>query len=132
MRLHHTAIWVNDMEKIKSYYINHFGATPNEKYENKTTGFSSYFLRFDSGSELEVMNRPDIPDNANDTITQYKGYIHLSFLVDSREEVDIKMEELKNAGYPILRGPRQTGDGYYEFETLDPEGNRLEIMSIAK
>ena len=52
----------------------------------------------------------------------------MAFVVDSIEEVDMKAEELKNAGYQILRGPRQTGDGYYEFETLDPEGNRLEVM----
>ena len=29
----------------------------------------------------------------------------------------------------ILRGPRKTGDGYYEFETLDPDNNRLEVQT---
>ncbi|WP_029904346.1 VOC family protein [Prevotella sp. 10(H)] len=128
MLLHHVAIWVSDLEKIKEYYVNHFGATANELYTNKTTGFRSYFLTFASGSQLEVMHRDDIPDNANNTITQYKGYIHLAFAVNSAEEVDNKLEELKAAGYPILRGPRVTGDGYYEFETLDPENNRLEVI----
>jgi len=112
MNLHHIAIWVNNLEKIKSYYITYFGATSNELYVNKATGFSSYFLSFKSGSQLEVMYRPDIPDNINDTIQQYKGYIHLSFMVNSREEVDAKAKELQEAGYPILRGPRVTGDGY--------------------
>ena len=75
------------------------------------------------------MHRTDIPDNANDVVgTQHKGLIHLAFVVDSIEGVDKKAEELNDAGYQILRGPRQTGDGYYEFETLDPEGNRLEVM----
>lgn len=129
MRLHHTALWVTDLEKVKEYYIRHFGATSNELYINSTTGFSSYFLTFGSGSQLEIMHRHDIADNLNDNITQYKGYIHLAFLVDTPEEVDTKMKELQDAGYPILRGPRTTGDGYYEFETLDPEGNRLEVIS---
>lgn len=128
MRLHHTAIWVTDIEKIKAYYINHFGATANELYVNKTNGYSSYFLSFASGSQLEVMHRADIPDNMNDNIVQYKGYIHLAFAVDSAEEVDRKAKELQDAGYPVLRGPRITGDGYYEFETQDPEGNRLEVL----
>ena len=128
MNLHHIAIWVNNLEKIKCYYITYFGATSNKLYVNKATGFNSYFLSFKSGSQLEVMYRPDIPDNINDTIQQYKGYIHLSFMVNSREEVDAKAKELQEAGYPILRGPRVTGDGYYEFETLDPENNRLEVM----
>lgn len=132
MKLHHIATWVSDLEIIKAYYSKFFGATSNEKYLNYETGFSSYFLRFDSGSEIEIMHRKDIPDNANDTITQYKGYIHLSFLVDTKEEVDAKAKELSIAGYPILRGPRITGDGYYEFETLDPERNRLEVMAYNK
>ncbi|GAB6121283.1 VOC family protein [Dysgonomonas termitidis] len=128
MRLHHTAIWVADIEKIKSYYISHFGATANKLYVNKTNGYSSYFLTFGSGSQLEVMHRADIPDNLNDSIAQYKGYIHLAFAVNSGQEVDDKAKELQEAGYPVLRGPRMTGDGYYEFETLDPEGNRLEVL----
>ncbi len=129
MQLHHTAIWVSNLEKIKAYYIKFFQATSNQKYVNPDTGFTSYFLSFESGSQLEIMHRADIPENANDTVKQHKGYIHLSFLVDSREAVEAKAKELQEAGYPILRGPRLTGDGYYEFETLDPEWNRLEVMS---
>jgi lactoylglutathione lyase len=44
--------------------------------------------------------------------------------------VDNKFLELKNAGFRILRGPRKTGDGYYEFETLDPDNNRIEVSAI--
>lgn len=128
MKLHHVAIWVNDLNKIKDYYMQHFGAVVNELYVNKTTGLNSYFLSFPSGSQIEILYRPDIPDNLNDTIAQYKGYTHLAFEVESREEVDSKAKELQAAGYPILRGPRVTGDGYYEFETLDPENNRLEVL----
>lgn len=128
MKLHHIAIWVNDLERIKDYYIRYFDAVANDIYINKTTGFSSYFLKFPFGSQIEIMHRPDIPDNLNDTIKQYKGYIHLAFEVKSSEEVEAKAKELQKAGFPILRGPRTTGDGYYEFETLDPENNRLEVL----
>ena len=38
-------------------------------------------------------------------------------------------KQLEKNGYPILRGPRKTGDGYYEFETLDPDNNRLEVTT---
>jgi lactoylglutathione lyase len=34
---------------------------------------------------------------------------------------------LKDDGYPVLDGPRRTGDGYYESVVLDPDGNRIEI-----
>jgi lactoylglutathione lyase len=44
--------------------------------------------------------------------------------------VEAKAKQLKEDGYPILSGPRQTGDGYYEFETLDPDNNRIEVTAI--
>lgn len=77
------------------------------------------------------MSRPDIPANVNDSIVkQYLGIIHLAFGVDTMDELDRKAEELKNAGFQILSGPRKTGDGYYEFETLDPDNNRIEVTTI--
>lgn len=128
MILEHVAIWVNDLENIKNYYEEYFGAESNNIYKNERTNFSSYFLIFSSGARLEIMHRSDIPDNLNDSInTQYKGIIHLAFAVDTTAEVDEKANQLSNAGYQILRGPRKTGDGYYEFETIDPENNRLEV-----
>jgi lactoylglutathione lyase len=74
------------------------------------------------------MTMPGIPDNLNDTVhRQYKGIIHLAFGVQTKQQVDEKAAELHENGFPVLSGPRKTGDGYYEFETLDPDGNRLEV-----
>jgi lactoylglutathione lyase len=79
------------------------------------------------------MQKPGIPFNANDTIqAQHKGIIHLAFGAAEMAEVDQKAAELKQAGFPILSGPRITGDGYYEFETLDPEQNRIEVTCRAE
>ena len=47
--------------------------------------------------------------------------------VGSRARVDQLTAQLREAGVPILDGPRQTGDGYYESVALDPDGNRIEI-----
>ena len=38
-------------------------------------------------------------------------------------------QRLKADGYPVLDGPRRTGDGYYESVVLDPDGNRIEITA---
>lgn len=131
MTLEHVAIWTADLEKLKSYYIKYFGAMPNEKYTNAAKQFESYFLSFQSGARLELMARPDIPANINDTISkQHQGIIHLAFGVDTMAEVEQKARQLAADGYPILSGPRKTGDGYYEFETLDPDNNRLEVTTL--
>ena len=130
MILEHVAIWTDDLEQLKHYYVKYFGATANEKYTNEKNQFQSYFLTFQSGARLEIMTKPGIPENKNDTVReQHKGIIHLAFGVNTMKEVDEKAAGLLSAGFQILSGPRKTGDGYYEFETLDPDDNRLEVTT---
>lgn len=131
MTLDHVAIWTNQLEHLKDFYVKYFNGRSNEKYINKETSFESYFVTFESGSRLEIMQKPGIPRNLNDSaIKQHQGLIHLSFGMDDMEMVIQKYREMENAGYPILRGPRKTGDGYFEFETLDPDNNRIEVSAI--
>lgn len=128
MILEHVAIWTEELEKLKDYYTKFFGGKSNKKYMNPENQFESYFLSFSSGARLELMKMPTIPENKNDTINmQHQGIIHLAFGVEKKHLVDEKAEILKEAGFKILSGPRVTGDGYYEFETLDPDNNRIEV-----
>lgn len=130
MILEHIAIWTDKLEELKDYYIKYFGGAPNEKYTNEQNKFESYFLTFESGARIELMTKPGIPDNNNDRVTaQHKGIIHLAFGVNTMSEVDEKAQQLRGNGFRILSGPRKTGDGYYEFETLDPDDNRLEVTT---
>ena len=130
MTLEHVAIWTDNLEQLKEYYIQYFGGTANSKYINPQKQFESYFITFESGARLELMTKPTIPENRNDTVTaQHLGIIHLAFGVETLQEVDEKAKQLQADGYTILSGPRQTGDGYYEFETLDPDNNRLEVTT---
>ena len=131
MILEHVALWTNRLEELRDYYTRYFGGQPSEKYINRKRHFESYFLTFKSGARLEIMKMPNIPDNKNDTIgSQHLGIIHLAFGADTMSEVDNKAKELRNAGFMILSGPRKTGDGYYEFETLDPDNNRIEVTTL--
>jgi lactoylglutathione lyase len=131
MTIDHVAIWTTQPEQLKNYYVKYFNGRANEKYFNKETLFESYFITFDSGSRLEIMKKPGIPVNLNDREEkQHQGIIHISFGVESMEMVTGKSKELSEAGFKILRGPRKTGDGYFEFETLDPDNNRIEVATL--
>ena len=130
MTLEHVAIWTKNLERLKGYYIKYFDGSSNKKYINPKTRFESYFLSFQTGARLELMSMPNIPENANDTlVSQHIGIIHLAFGVKTVDQVDDKARQLKEDGYRILSGPRRTGDGYYEFETLDPDNNRIEVTT---
>ena len=125
MRLEHIAMYVNDLEKAKDFFVKYFGAVPNEGYHNKNTDFRSYFLSFDEGARLEIMTRPSM-DDAEKTPDR-TGLIHLAFGVGSEEKVDELTARLKADGYEVLSGPRTTGDGYYESCVVGIEGNLIEI-----
>ena len=125
MRIEHIAMYVNDLEAAKDFFVKYFGAVSNEGYHNKTTDFRSYFLSFDDGARLELMKKPQM-DDAEKTLNR-TGYIHIAFSLGSKEAVDELTERLKNDGYQVISGPRTTGDGYYESCIVGIEGNQIEI-----
>ena len=125
MRIEHLAIWVKDLEAMRSFYETYFQAKAGERYHNPKKNFTSYFLSFEQGCRLELLQKPEIEDNLNED--QHLGIIHFAISVGSKEKVEDLTEELRNARYSVIGEPRTTGDGYYESVVLDPEGNRIEI-----
>ncbi len=126
MRIEHIAIWVNDLEVMKDFYTKYFNMKCSDKYENPKKRFASYFLSFDDGTRIEIMNRKDISEKISGKGIS-NGFTHLAFSVGSIEKVDELTELIRNNGFKIIGGPRTTGDGYYESIVLDPEGNHIEI-----
>ncbi|MBQ7132298.1 MAG: VOC family protein [Oscillospiraceae bacterium] len=125
MKIDHVAMYVNDLEAARRFFVKYLNAVPNNEYHNKSTGFRSYFLSFEGGSRLELMNKPtmeDIKKSPNRT-----GLAHIAFSVGSKEKVDSLTQILKSDGYIILSGPRTTGDGYYESCIVGIEENLIEI-----
>ena len=125
MRIEHIAMYVNDLEAARDFFVKYFGAVSNEGYHNKTTDFRSYFLSFDDGARLELMRKPQM-DDTEKTLNR-TGYVHIAFSLGSKEAVDELTERLKNDGYQVIGGPRTTGDGYYESCIIGIEGNQIEI-----
>lgn len=127
MKLEHVAIWAEDIDKLRSFYETYFCAHSNKKYINPEKKYSSYFLSFESGARLEIMQMGSVIGRECDYTKNYYGMAHISFSVGSKENVDEVTSALQKDGYTVLDGPRKTGDGYYESAVLDPEENRLEI-----
>lgn len=125
MKINHIALYVDDLEAAKFFFIRYFQASANEGYHNPKTGLSTYFLTFSDGARLEIMHRSDIIEREKDIYRS--GYAHLAFSVRSKEAVNDLTTRLSQDGYTVLSDPRTTGDGYYESCILDGEGNQIEI-----
>lgn len=92
MKIEHVAIWVKDLEKMKTFYETYFQAVAGEKYHNEKKGFESYFLTFDTSARLEIMRRADIEQSAS---VELLGWAHIALSLGSKELVDQMTARLK-------------------------------------
>jgi lactoylglutathione lyase len=129
MKIEHLALWVDDLEVMKAFYLKYFNAAAGEKYTNAKKQYTAYFLSFGEGTtRLELMHKPGIaPFTGQRGLS--KGIAHFSISVGSKEKVDELTGLLRSDHYTVFSEPRATGDGYYESVVLDPEENYLEITA---
>ena len=126
MKIDHLALWTFDLERSKFFYEKYFDAKAGDKYSNPKKDFESYFLSFNDGCRLEIMQMPGVIP-LDRLGKQHTGLIHFAISVRNKAAVDLLTEKLRTDGYEIVGEPRMTGDGYYESVVLDPDGNRIEI-----
>ena len=125
MLIEHVALYVNDLEAARDFFVRYLGGQSNAGYHNPKTGLRTYFISFDGGARLEIMSRPEMADLEKPSART--GYAHIAFAVGSRERVDELTALLRADGYEVVSGPRTTGDGYYESCIVAIEGNQIEI-----
>ena len=125
MRIEHIAMYVKDLEAARDFFVKYLGGDVNAGYHNKKTGFRSYFISFEGGARIELMNKPGVA--VADKTADRTGYAHIAFSAGSREKVDELTERLRADGYEVKSGPRVTGDGYYESCIAAVEDNLIEI-----
>ena len=125
MKIEHVAMYVNDLEQARDFFIKYLDGRSNDGYHNMKTDFRSYFISFDDGARLEIMNKPDLADEEK-TLNR-TGLVHIAFSVGSKERVDELTLLLQADGYHVVSGPRTTGDGFYESCIIAIEGNQIEI-----
>ncbi len=95
MKIEHVAIWTRDLERLADFYVKYFNAARGDLYTNAAKGFTSRFLKFQSGARLEIMRMDSVPDTKNDPRAQFTGLIHLAISTGSAETVDALTARLK-------------------------------------
>ena len=124
MKMDHVAIVTKDIEKMKDFYVECFGAKRAKRWSNGQV--TLYFIEFDNGMQIELEQR-DNPARYDIDRENSFGIAHLSFQVDTKAELDKITDELAAKGVPMRSGPTAYGDDFYESSFWDPDGNVVEI-----
>ena len=120
MKIEHVALYVNDLEAAKDFFVRYLDAVPNAGYHNPRTDFRSYFLTFADGTRLELMNKPGMSDEPKTAArtgyaartSRSASAVRKGGCADGPSQAD---------GLEVLSGPRTTGDAYYEAVSLAVE-----------
>lgn len=86
MKIEHIAMYVNDLEAAREFFVRYLGGQSNSGYHNRNTGFRTYFISFEDGARLELENKPGMTDDTK--APNRTGYAHIAFSVGSPEQVD--------------------------------------------
>ncbi len=124
IKVTHIGIYTADLERMREFYEKYFGAVSNEKYENDK-GFSSYFMTLGSDVRIEIMSHTNLEHR--EVLDKVNGISHIAFSVGSKDAVVSLTERLVADGFKLNSPPRVTGDGYFESNIADPDGNAIEI-----
>jgi len=136
-KIHHTGIWVNDIEKLLPFYRNFLGMKvvmdmeiPNSPIVDILTGIpgarvKAVFMEMDSQAcEFLQLVEPKPKSIPSDTPYAVVGRGHLCFQV---EDIQVAYKRLEEQGVRFVCAP-QALPGLKMFYFLDPEGNLVEMI----
>ena len=92
MKIDHIAMYVNDLEKAKNFFVRYFEGVAGPLYKNPVTRFQSYMVSFQDGTRLELMKAAHMTDDHKPL--DRTGYAHICFCVGTKDEVDAKCKLL--------------------------------------
>ena len=108
MKIHHTALWVRDLEGMKDFYARWFDGKPGGRYVNRVSSFESYFVEFPEGGKIELMRSP-----SRNTAAQgcnNLGFAHIALSTGSREAVDSLARDMVKQGIRLVNVTSVSGD----------------------
>jgi glyoxylase I family protein len=123
-RIEHFAVFADNLEALKDFYIDAFGM--RVVLDNSKAATAGYFLADDAGVAFEIIQRPA---GAAGSGTSQRYICHTAFLVD---DVETARKALEARG---LTFETDTVVDTPTFKTAffnDPEGNRCQVAWRAK
>jgi glyoxylase I family protein len=130
--LGHVDLVCRDLDRSLAFYAHVFGRlglTEPFRVEGER-GEQIHYLRFPSPGSGSLGLRQALEEQ--DFLLYAPGLHHLSFAVESREDVDGAHERVVESDGEVLHAPRlwpQYHPAYYATFFLDPDGFRLEVAS---
>ena len=55
MKIEHVAMYVNNPEVARDFFVKYLGGRSNDGYQNENTGLRSFFISFDDGARKRLM-----------------------------------------------------------------------------
>ncbi len=127
MKINHIALYVRDIAKMRNFYELYFGGKLTHKYHNEQEKYIANFLIFSEGTYIELI-QPDEPYEEK-IKGKFYGLAHIGFELKTVDEVDRLCLRLKQNKYIQIKEASYKQSGFYEAIFLDPENNRIEIIT---
>lgn len=122
----HVAIKVTDLDRSLDYYINKLGFAEMLRLNKDDGSVWLVYLRITDTQYLEVF-----PGAENDRAPGWNanGMNHMCLTVD---DIDDVLAQVQAAGLTLLLPLKTAIDGNRQAWLEDPDGNRIELMEMAK
>ena len=126
MKIDHIAMYVNDLEAEKNFFVKYFNAKALH-FSDFRNEFSYYVLKFEDESALIITSENSVDANK---VRYRTGYHQIIISADTRKDVDDFMKKCDVEGIKVVRRAHNTNSGYYAAAVADPEGNEINIMAL--
>lgn len=120
MEVLHSALWVSDLERTLSFYVDTLGLEKTHEFESGD-GATNVYVAGENGTEIQFKHHPD-RDPASPG-----GFDHIALTV---EDTDAAVERLvENGPCTLRRGPLDSDAVNARIAFIeDPEGYGIELI----
>jgi catechol 2,3-dioxygenase-like lactoylglutathione lyase family enzyme len=129
-KLHHVEIYVSDLKRSRVFWSWILGRLGYKLYQEWDCGFS--YILDETYIVFVQTEQKFLEPQYNRKRT---GLNHIAFKTESRKEIDILTDELKQKGINILykdKHPFAGGDDYYAVFFEDPDRIKVEVVANCK